>query len=156
VTMHDGKADIDVGLVRRLVAWQSPELAGLPVTAFRSIGTVNAIFWLGDGLYVRLPRMGQWARDLEQEARWLAGRLPLQIPEPVALGRPGAGYPFGWAAFRWIEGRPYADELVDERQAARDLARFVTGLREIDSAARRAPTAARARRRDPCRDRRGR
>src|ERR1700753_2887982 len=109
--MHDGEADIDAELVRRLVAGQFPELAGLPVTAFGSTGTVNAIYRLGDGLYVRLPRMGRWARDLEQEARWLprlAGRLPLEIPEPVAIGRPGDGYPFGWGIYRWIEGQPYA------------------------------------------------
>jgi aminoglycoside phosphotransferase (APT) family kinase protein len=135
--MHDGEADIDVELVRRLVAAQFPGLAGLPVTAFRSTGTVNAIYRLGDGLYARLPRMARWARDLEQEARWLprlAGRLPLRIPEPVALGRPGDGYPFDWAIYRWIEGQPYAGDRVDERQAARDLARFVTGLRRMDTA----------------------
>jgi aminoglycoside phosphotransferase (APT) family kinase protein len=135
--MHDGEADIDAGLVRRLVAAQFPELAGLPVTAVRSTGTVNAIYRLGDGLYARLPRMARWARDLEQEARWLprlAGRLPLQIPEPAALGRPGQGYPFGWAIYRWIDGQPYASERADERQAARDLARFVTELRRIDTA----------------------
>jgi aminoglycoside phosphotransferase (APT) family kinase protein len=137
VKMHDWEADIDAGLVRRLVAAQFPALAGLPVTAFRSTGTVNAIYRLGDGLYARLPRMARWARDLEREAHWLprlAGTLPLQIPEPVALGRPGDGYPFGWAIYRWIEGQPYAGELVDERQAARDLARFVTGLRRMDTA----------------------
>jgi aminoglycoside phosphotransferase (APT) family kinase protein len=135
--MHDGEADIDAGLVRRLVAAQFPALAGLPVTAFRSTGTVNAIYRLGDHLYARLPRVARWARDLEREARWLPGladRLPLQIPEPVALGRPGDGYPLGWAIYRWIEGQPYAGELVDERQAARDLARFVTELRRIDTA----------------------
>jgi aminoglycoside phosphotransferase (APT) family kinase protein len=142
--MHDGEADIDAGLVRRLIAAQFPALAGLPVTAFRSTGTVNAIYRLGDGLYARLPRMARWARDLEQEARWLprlAGRLPLQIPEPVALGRPDDGYPFGWAIYRWIEGQPYAGDLVDERQAARDLARFVTELRAMDTAG--APRAGR-------------
>jgi aminoglycoside phosphotransferase (APT) family kinase protein len=142
--MHDGEADIDVALVRRLVAGQFPALAGLPVTAFGSTGTVNAIYRLGEGLYARLPRMARWARDLEHEARWLprlAGRLPLQIPEPVALGRPGDGYPFGWAIYRWIEGQPYPGDLVDERQAARDLARFVTGLRAVDTAG--APRAGR-------------
>jgi aminoglycoside phosphotransferase (APT) family kinase protein len=142
--MHDGEADIDAGLVRRLVAGQFPALAGLPVTAFRSTGTVNAIYRLGDGLYARLPRMARWARDLEQEARWLprlAGRLPLRIPEPVALGRPDDSYPFDWAIYRWIEGQPYAGDLVDEREAARDLARFVTGLRRLDTAG--APRAGR-------------
>jgi aminoglycoside phosphotransferase (APT) family kinase protein len=51
-------------------------------------------------------------------------------------------YPFPWAVYRWIDGHPYADELVgDERQAARDLARFVTALRTADPAG--APRAGR-------------
>jgi aminoglycoside phosphotransferase (APT) family kinase protein len=41
--------------------------------------------------------------------------------------------PFAWAIYRWIDGQPYADELVDdEPQAAKDLARFVLQLRRID------------------------
>jgi aminoglycoside phosphotransferase (APT) family kinase protein len=63
----------------------------------------------------------------------LAPRLPLRIPEPIARGRPGLGYPFVWAVYRWIDGTPYADELVeDERLAAEDLAGFVTALRRVD------------------------
>ena len=59
--MHDGEADTDAALVRELVATQFPRLAGLPVTPFRSTGTVNAIYRLGDRLYVRLPRLARWA-----------------------------------------------------------------------------------------------
>jgi aminoglycoside phosphotransferase (APT) family kinase protein len=99
---------------------------------------VNAIYRLGDHLYARLPRVSRWARDLETESHWLprlAPGLSLRVPEPVAMGRPGDGYPWSWAIYRWIDGRPYADELVaDERQAARDLAGFVTGLRRADAA----------------------
>ncbi len=143
--MHDDEADIDAELVRRLVASQFPRLAGLPVTPFRSTGTVNAIYRLGDHLYARLPRVARWARDLEAESHWLpslAPRLSLRIPEPVATGQPGGGYPWSWAIYRWIDGQPYADELIaDERQAARALAGFVTGLRRADSAG--APRAGR-------------
>jgi aminoglycoside phosphotransferase (APT) family kinase protein len=134
--MHDGEAGIDAGLVRRLVAVQFPRLAGLPVSAVRPAGTVNAIYRIGGGLCARLPRLQRYAGDLVDELRWLpwlAPRLPLRVPEPVAVGRPASGYPFPWAIYRWIEGQPYADELVgDERQAARDLARFVAELRRID------------------------
>lgn len=136
--MHDGETDIDAGLVGRLVAAQCPGLAGLPVRAVRSTGTVNAIFRLGDDLYARLPRLARYAQALDRECRWLpelAPRLSLRIPEPVARGHPADGYPFSWAVYRWIDGQPYADELVgDERQAARDLARFVAELRRIDPA----------------------
>ncbi len=137
--MHDGELDIDADLVRRLLAAQFPSLADLPVSAVRSTGTVNAIYRLGDQLCARLPRMQKWAQDLGKEWRWLpklAPHLPLQVPEPVAKGHPENWYPFTWVIYRWIDGQPYSDELVDdEHQAARDLARFVSELRRIDPVA---------------------
>jgi aminoglycoside phosphotransferase (APT) family kinase protein len=57
----------------------------------------------------------------------------MQVPVPVAMGHPQSGYPFSWAIYRWIEGQPYSDDLIDdERQAAGDLAQFVGQLRKID------------------------
>ncbi len=133
--MHAGEFDIDAGLVARLVAAQFPHLAGLPVRRVESTGTVNAIYRLGPDLYVRLPRRQRWVPDLEHEWRWLpelAPHLPLQIPEPVAVGEPVSSFPFPWSIYRWIEGCPYDDELVDdERQAARDIAQFVLALRGV-------------------------
>jgi aminoglycoside phosphotransferase (APT) family kinase protein len=136
--MHDGELHIDTELVGRLVAAQFPQLTGLPISAVQSTGTVNAIYRLGDDLCARLPRMQGWAQDLEKERHWLpklAPRLSLQVPEPVAKGRPEGWYPFTWAIYHWIDGQPYADELVDdERRAAKDLAQFVAELRRIDPA----------------------
>jgi aminoglycoside phosphotransferase (APT) family kinase protein len=136
--MHDGELGIDAGVVRRLLAAQFPGLAGLPVREVASTGTVNAIYRIGDELYARLPRLPSWAADLETEQAWLprlARGLSLAIPVPVAQGRPAAEFPFGWAIYRWIDGRPYADDLVaDEVQAAGDLAAFVTELRAIPPA----------------------
>ena len=132
--MHDGEADIDADLVQRLVAAQFPRLAGLHVREVPSTGTVNAIYRLGDQLYARLPRLPRYAPDLEREWRWLpvlAPGLTLRVPGPVALGQPTAEYPFTWVIYRWIDGHPYADQLIDdERQAATDLARFVAELRQ--------------------------
>jgi len=145
--MHDGEVGIDSALVRRLVAAQFPRFADRAVRAVDSSGTVNAIYRLGDDLYVRLPRVSRWARDLEQELRWLprlAAFLSLQIPQPVAAGRPANGYPFCWAIYRWIDGRPYTDETVDdERRAAEDLAQFVAELRRVDPAAGTPPRGGR-------------
>jgi aminoglycoside phosphotransferase (APT) family kinase protein len=133
--MHDGEVDIDAELVGRLVTAQFPQLAGLPIREVQSAGTVNAIYRLGDHLCARLPRVRNWAPDLDKEWQWLpklAPRLPLRIPEPVGKGHPGSSYPFSWAIYRWIDGQPYADELVeDEHQAAADLAQFVLRLRRI-------------------------
>jgi aminoglycoside phosphotransferase (APT) family kinase protein len=130
VRLHEAEADIDVGLVERLVSDQFPGLLGT-VRPVPSTGTVNEIYRLGDELYARLPRIDD--RDLVKEWEWLprlAPRLPLRIPAPVALGEPGHGYPYRWGVYEWIEGVPYADG-VDEEQAARDLAGFVRALRSL-------------------------
>ena len=147
--MHDGELDIDARARRR------PGRDPVPATwlvcrsnAVRSTGTVNAIFRIGDDLYARLPRMETWAEDLRREWRWLpqlSPRLSLRVPVPVSLGRPDDAYPFFWAIYAWIDGRPYADDLVDdEHGAAEDLARFVLELRRIDTAGHRAPGAGRS------------
>ncbi len=134
--MHEDEVNIDVSLVRRLLTAQFPRWADLPISAVQSTGTVNAIYRLGDHLYVRLPRVREWTQDLDREWHWLpklAPRLSLRVPEPVGKGQPAGSYPFSWAIYGWIDGQPYSDELVnDERQAARDLARFVVELRQID------------------------
>lgn len=136
---------VTVGTASRLVAEQMPALRHLPIRAVPSVGTVNAVFRLGDDLCLRLPRVPAWAESLDRELRWLpelAPHLPLSVPEPVARGVPGAGYPLGWAVLRWIEGAPYADDLVgDETAAARSLASFVVALRALDAS--EAPVAGR-------------
>lgn len=125
-------------VVAGLVGAQFPRWAGLAIEAVPSTGTVNAIYRLGDDLCVRLPRIEPWAADLDRELRWLpilAPHLPIPIPEPVAVGRPGAGYPFGWAVFTWLPGDPWSRSRVrDEAGAAHDLAGFLHALRALDPA----------------------
>lgn len=132
--MHDDELAVGEDLVRRLLSEQLPHLAHLPLRRFASTGTVNAIVRLGDGLYVRLPRVPAWADDLAKELAWLprlAPALPLRVPEPVAVGAPTDEFPHPWAVFRWLPGAPYAVGSVDEVVAARRLAGFVTALRGV-------------------------
>ena len=135
--MHPGEIDIGVSLVRRLLVEQFPHLAQYSLAAVRSTGTVNAIYRLGDALYVRLPRLAAWAESMDNEWNWLpklAPHLSLHIPQPIARGEPASGYPCPWAIYRWIEGTPYQDDLIrGERQAAQDLAHFIIELRGVDS-----------------------
>lgn len=131
--MHANEISLDSTLVRRLLAQQFPQWADQPLMAVRSTGTVNAVFRLGLDLYVRLPRVPEWAESLAREWAWLprlAPRIALRIPKPVALGQPTAWYPCPWAVYQWIDGAPYQDDLIhDERQAARDLVGFIRELR---------------------------
>jgi aminoglycoside phosphotransferase (APT) family kinase protein/predicted MFS family arabinose efflux permease len=134
--LHEGEVDIDESLVRRLLRTQLPHLADRRLEVVQSTGTVNAIFRLGPDLCVRLPRHEHWADDLRKELEWLprlALHLSLTVPEPVARGEPGSGFPYPWAVFRWIPGEPLTrGSFRDEGEAARDLARFVAELRRID------------------------
>jgi aminoglycoside phosphotransferase (APT) family kinase protein len=151
VKLHDDEVHTDAALVEALLADQFPELAG-PVRRFASTGTVNAIFRIGDDLYARLPRLAKYEPDLHREREWLprlAPSLSLRVPEPVALGEPGYGYPFEWGIYRWLDGAAYAGEagestaggggaiagrhgvVADERDAAVALAGFVAELRAV-------------------------
>src|SRR3954447_10698320 len=98
--MHADEVHTDTELVRRLLAEQFPEWAELPVEPVRYFGTDNAIYRLGQELSVRLPRREHHVAQLQKERIGPprpAPRLPLAIPVPVAIGKPGAGYPFDWA-----------------------------------------------------------
>jgi aminoglycoside phosphotransferase (APT) family kinase protein len=136
--MHPDELDIDVALVRRLLAAQLPEWADLPLRRVVSSGSDNAIYRLGDDMAVRLPlRVGRTVDSLEKECEWLprlAPLLPLAVPLPLALGVPGEGYPCRWAVYRWLEGEAATvDNLDDPRLAAKDLAWFLAALQRIDT-----------------------
>lgn len=130
-------AEIDVPLVRRLIATQFPWWADLPITKVSSAGTDNAIYRLGDEMAVRLPRRPWVAANVTKEQRWLprlAPLLPLAVPVPLALGTPGEGFPFPWLVCQWLDGRNAADEPdIDLPDAAVQLGRFVAALERIDT-----------------------
>jgi aminoglycoside phosphotransferase (APT) family kinase protein len=144
--MHADEFPIDAGLVRRLVATQHPQWAGLTVRPVPSAGTDNALFRLGDELAVRLPRIGWAVDDVAKELRWLprlAPHLPLAVPAPVAAGSPGEGYPWPWWIYRWLDGEEgSAARFPDLAGAAADLAEFVLALQRIgpDDGPRPGPT----------------
>lgn len=127
---------MDAALARRLVEAQFPQWADLPVEPVASSGTDNAIYRLGREMAVRLPRRAHNVGQLEKERRWLpvlAPLLPLAVPLPLAAGEPGAGYPFTWSIFTWLEGETATlERLADPERTANDLARFVAALQRID------------------------
>jgi aminoglycoside phosphotransferase (APT) family kinase protein len=135
--MHEDELEIGEELVRSLLAEQFPEWAELPLRRIEPSGTVNAIFRLGDELSVRLPRREGPAEPGSRELEWLpklARQLPVEIPEPVAQGTPGSGYPWFWEIHTWVEGETLPVEEIDATAAARDLAALVGALRRIDPA----------------------
>lgn len=131
--MPSAEIDIDVALVRRLLRAQHPDLADLPIEPIAH-GWDNAILRLGADLTVRLPRRAAAAEIIEHEHRWLpllAPSLPIRIPAPLRLGRPGGDYPWAWSIGPWFEGAPAADGPMAANGAmARTLGAFLNALHQ--------------------------
>lgn len=135
--MHPDQVDVDVELVRQLLAAQFPQWSELPISRVRESGTDHALFRLGERLLARMPIVG-WAVDqAASDQRWLpylAPHLPLEIPSPLAVGEPGASYPHPWLVVRWIPGDTPRDRNLDMRRAAVNLSGFVRSLHGVDPA----------------------
>lgn len=140
--MHEDEVETDIRLVSRLLAAQFPRWADLPLRPVEPAGTDNAIYRLGDSMSVRLPRIDWAVEQPMKELAWLprlAPNLSLAIPEPLALGEPGEGYPWHWSICTWLPGEPASPDHLDDPEAtAIDLARFIHELEVIDGA--RGPT----------------
>ena len=141
--MHDDQLEVSAATVAALVADQFPRWAGLPVSAVPSHGTVSLLFRVGEDLVARLPMQAMdadhaYAAVLAEQraARLLRGRVPVATPEPVATGEPGRGYPLPWSVYRWLPGSTADESVAADEQLARDLARFVSAVREIDTGGR--------------------
>jgi aminoglycoside phosphotransferase (APT) family kinase protein len=130
------KADITPEVVSRLVATQLPQWADLPIRSVDADGWDNATFRLGRHMLVRLPSSQAYAEQVDKEQRWLpvlARQLPLPIPEPLAKGEPGCGFPRPWSVYRWIDGHTAeAGQIADLCEFAASLAGFLAALYQVD------------------------
>jgi aminoglycoside phosphotransferase (APT) family kinase protein len=133
--VHRDRISADVAA--RLVAGQFPQWAGLPVVPVKLNGWDNTTFRLGEELSVRLPSGDGYIAQIAKEHHWLpflAPRLPLPIPEPVAMGRPSDEFPRPWSVYRWIAGEPAGvGHVADPVRFASHLAGFLTALQAIDA-----------------------
>jgi aminoglycoside phosphotransferase (APT) family kinase protein len=129
--MPAAEVSIPVGLVRRLLAAQQPDVAHLPIEVMAN-GWDNLMCRLGGELVVRMPRRALAARLVVHEQRWLpvlAPRLPLPVPAPVRVGRAAFGSPWPWSIVPFLPGRVAAqDPPADLPDAAASLGRFLGAL----------------------------
>ena len=130
------KADITVDVVSCLVASQFPEWSGLEIRPVTLDGWDNTTFRLGDGMAVRLPSHERYVPQIDKEHRWLpilAPQLPLPIPQPIAKGTPGCGFPAPWSIYRWLPGEPAGvTSVTDYDRLAEDLGQFLTALQRVN------------------------
>jgi aminoglycoside phosphotransferase (APT) family kinase protein len=143
--MHVDQLTVTVETVRALVDQQFPGWRSVPVERVESEGTVNAIFRIGSGLAARFPlqrgdveETRRWLRSEADAARELLGRTRFPVPEPVALGRPGLGYPLPWSVQTWLPGTTATQQDPGASTGfAHDLAEFINDVRAIDTRHRR-------------------
>jgi aminoglycoside phosphotransferase (APT) family kinase protein len=135
--LHEDEIEVDSDLVRRLLGTLSPAYDDLPLRRFEATGSDNALFRLGDDLLVRVPRQPGGTRTIEKEQRWLpyvGPHLPTAVPQIVAVGDPGFGYPEKWSLVRFLEGDrpvvPQPDEAPRHDLAAA-LAAVVRALGDL-------------------------
>ncbi len=132
------RGDIDASLVVRLLEAQFPEWAGLPIAPVELAGWDNVTFRLGQDMSVRLPSGDPYSSQVAKEHRWLpvlAGHLPVTIPQPLAEGAPGCGYPWPWSVYRWLPGAcATVDRVADRTALARSVGAFLVALHAVDPA----------------------
>jgi aminoglycoside phosphotransferase (APT) family kinase protein len=128
------EVDVTASLARALLTEQHPSLADRALRPLAE-GWDNVLYRLGDDLVVRLPRRAVGAALVAHELRWLpvlAPRLPLPVPEPVAVGGPSEAlaYPWSWLVVPWFPGASAVTApIADGHRSAERLGRFVAALR---------------------------
>jgi len=139
--LHDDELTISPELVRALVDDQFPQYANLAINPLGATGSTNRLFRLGNALLVRLPRQPHSGKGISKERRWLPTlrtHLPVEVPEIVELGQPGAGYSEHWSIARWLEGELppvwQPGEPADEGRMtlAEQLAEFIRALQSVE------------------------
>lgn len=134
---RDGRAGITADLVRRLIAAQFPQWAGLPVVPVPVDGHDNRTYRLGEDMTVRLPTAAGYAPAVRKESVWLprlAPHLPVAVPPILATGEPGEGYAHPWSVRGWLEGETAHPSRIGDMSAfAVQLAEFLLALQRCDS-----------------------
>lgn len=130
------KFELSEDVVRALIKSQFPQWYDMSLTPVPHRGWDNYTFRLGSKLLLRFPSADPYKDQVDKEQHWLpilASKLPLAVPEPVALGMPGEGYPWKWSVYRWLEGETVASQKgVNKLVLAAHLGRFLRALQGLD------------------------
>jgi aminoglycoside phosphotransferase (APT) family kinase protein len=133
--MTDGRDELGEEVVQLLLAEQFPQWANLEIKEVEHQGWDNRTFRLGDDLSVRLPSAEGYEQQVDREHRWLpflAERLRISIPSPVARGVPSPRFSRPWSVYRWLPGEPLIGaKAVDLDQLATDCASFLRSLEAL-------------------------
>ncbi|MHC5012149.1 MAG: phosphotransferase [Planctomycetota bacterium] len=134
---------VDPPLARALIERQFPALAPIRL-ASAGEGWDNTAYLVNETYIFRFPRREIAVPLLEAEVRVLralAARVPLPVPLPIFVGRPEAGYPWSFAGYARLPGRPAPEASLGDGPrgaAAATLGGFLAALHAIPAADARA------------------
>ncbi|HEX2204384.1 MAG TPA: phosphotransferase [Longimicrobium sp.] len=129
----EAEIEVTAALALALVRERFPELGARVAEPFGS-GWDNTAFLVDGTLVFRFPRKESTVELLERESRVLpalAPRLPLPVPVPEWVGRGTEAYPWTFAGYRRLAGRPACGAALsdaDRAAAAPVLGRFLAAL----------------------------
>ena len=112
---------VDEALVRRLIADQFPEVEPASVRPFAE-GWDNAVWLVDERWAFRFPRRQIAIPGVEREIAVLPGlapALPLGVPAPVFVGRPGLGYPWPFFGAALLPGVEAGDAALSDEARVR-------------------------------------
>jgi len=132
------EVEVDDDLASTLIHDQFPQLQAREVRRL-AIGWDNTVFAVDEAWVFRFPHRRVAVDNLERELAVLPrveamSELPLAIPRPEHVGRPGRGFPWLFVGYARLEGREPAEVSLDGR--ARDalgaaLGRFLRALHTV-------------------------
>jgi aminoglycoside phosphotransferase (APT) family kinase protein len=118
-------------LARQLINEQFPKLEVVHLQELGK-GFDNTVFVVNDCYVFRFPRRAIAVDLLKTEIRilpQLVSYLPIQIPEPIFIGKPSDLYPWPFAGYRFVSGK--APTTLTNRtrlKSIKPLARFLRAL----------------------------
>jgi len=145
VKMHEDEIHLSDEVARQLIGGRFPEWSQEPTRRIASSGTVNTIFRIGEGFAARFPLRPAdptSTRQVLEEGALASAEFircsPFPAPVPIAIGRPGLGYPLPWSVQTWLPGTIAMDaDSSASAECARQLAALITALRQADTGGRK-------------------
>lgn len=129
--MHLDDLPVTDTLIRELLERHAPQWSGESVHRVESSGTDNALYRIGKGLVLRIPRRKAAIALLSKELEWLPhlDNLPLTTPRLRYRGQIDNGMNCEFGILDWMEGRIATPEnIADANDAAVALAIFLKAL----------------------------
>jgi len=129
LTTPPAEIELSIEEIKALIDSQIHELSDNSLEYLES-GWDNIMYRLGDDYVVRLPRRQLGADLIKNEQHYLdhlPASLPIDIPNPIFIGKPQYNYPWQWSVLPYFEGVALDKTTVDSGQ----VDRFMAFLRSI-------------------------